>query len=183
VRANLAAAGADLVNLHYSLDNGPYNPALETVFPVPELNLLLAPGEVSWVSNGPPGQLQLLLTRPAPVQIRIMLDSDSDILGLPETAPVLAGQDTVRVSLHVPPQGPGFTERTVRVVAEYAGVPLEVTIRVVRPENLVLPALELEPVLTDSCQEPFREGDTLVLAIKNSNVLSSHRGGAKSLIR
>jgi hypothetical protein len=62
-RGDAFSTFADLVNLHYSLDNGPYNPALETVFPVPELNLLLAPGEVSWVSNGPPGQLQLLLTR------------------------------------------------------------------------------------------------------------------------
>jgi hypothetical protein len=106
----------------------------------------------------------------------MILNSDSDILGLPETADALAGQDTVRVSLHVPPQGPGFTDRTVRVIAEYAGIPLEASIRVVRPENLTLPALELEPVLTNPCQEPFREGDSLTLAIKNSNVLSSHQG-------
>jgi hypothetical protein len=82
----------------------------------------------------------------------------------------------VRVPLTVPAQAANFQPTTVIITAVYAGVTLERQIRVVRPEALVLPALQIEVKIGDLCQQSYVEGGSVTLVIKNLTVFSNLMG-------
>jgi hypothetical protein len=177
-RTNAFSTFADLVNLHYPSADGPYFPLLESVFPVPNLRGLLAPAQVSWVSNGHPAELQVVLDQVATVRTTIALTSDNPaIVGVPTKTTVPTGSGLTRLPLDIPLQGANFTATTATITADYAGKTLSCAVQVVRPEDLPLPALDI--ILKkagDPCQEVFVEGRELLLAIKNISVFSNRQG-------
>jgi hypothetical protein len=180
-RANAFTVFSDLVNLHYPQGGGlQYFPRLDTVFPVPNLRTLVAPSQVSWVSNGPPGEVQVTLDQVTTVVTTVMLSSSD-----PATADVASqvafpiGSALASTGLQVPVPGDAeaFTDQAITITADYAGESLTCQILVVRPEELVLPALEIDVVTADDpCQQPFAEGSALLLGIKNLDVIASHEG-------
>lgn len=165
-RATAFSTFADLVSLHYPLGLGvSYFPLLETVFPVPSLRSLLAPSQVSWVSNGPPAPVQVIVDQLGTVTTPIALSSDVPATAdVPGQVTLAIGSAAVSAPLQVPVPGQPetFTDKAVTITAGYAGRTLTCEIQVVRPEDLVLPALEIDVVTAgDPCQQAFAEGTAL----------------------
>ncbi|MGH3396479.1 MAG: hypothetical protein ACRDPO_17495, partial [Streptosporangiaceae bacterium] len=120
-RATAFSTFADLVSLHYPLGLGvSYFPLLETVFPVPSLRSLLAPSQVSWVSNGPPGPVQVIVDQLGTVTTPIALSSDVPATAdVPGQVTLAIGSAAVSAPLQVPVPGQPetFTDKAVTITA------------------------------------------------------------------
>jgi hypothetical protein len=165
----------DLVDLHYPQDGSMYLPPMENLFPVADLHTFSAPGVTSWVVNGTPNIATVFLSRPIEAGVRVTLTSDDrDLIGIAATVNTTS---FAPVRLTVPEQAPDFTEETVTLSASYGGRTLKKAVKVVRPENLPLPALEIVPLtVADPCAQAVVEGDSQDFAVKSVGAIIDHTG-------
>jgi len=150
-------------------------PPFDNVFPVADLQILNAPQQISWVENVTPNFAWLFFNHPLPVGVTVNLSSDKPgTLQVPATVTM---SSFLQVPLVVPVQGPAFTDTQVTLSATYAGVTLTASIRVVRPENLILEPLEIVPVPGGNpCAQVFVEGSSQQFEVKDLSALKDQTG-------
>jgi hypothetical protein len=158
-----------------------YFPQLDTIFPVSDLSLLTAPGEVSWVIDSSSPGVGVLVDHPAQIRFNIGLTSD-DATIIPSFAVTIEGLASgASTALPVLPQSAAFTSKMVTLTARYAGKSLSTTIKVVRPEQLRLPPLEITvDSSADRCEPSLVESTSQTFAIKSLGVLANQIGLAYS---
>jgi hypothetical protein len=154
-----------------------YSPPLDTIFAVSDLVLFTAPTEVSWVANNGTKSVSVIVDHPAQVRLNIGVASDDAAIIPPFFITIERGSNIVSAALNVLAQPASFTSKAVRLTASYAGKSLSQSIRVVRPEELHLPALEITvDTSVDSCHPVFVEGSSLTFRIKSVGVFAGQTG-------
>ena len=124
------SAFSSLVDAHYPRGDA-YNPAAETVFPVPTLTTVFSPGTVT---TGYTGTGRVVIDRPALVDLPIQVISDDP--GLLMTRPavaIAAGEMTAEYIVTSTAQPGPFAPKTIRLRARYAGKTLTTTAQIVPP--------------------------------------------------
>lgn len=168
-----------LVDSHYppasEAGGSKYFPPMDNVFPVADLNYVDAPRELTWVENYEPHRLRLSLTQAIPLEVHVALTSDN-----PTVIKVTNDIRTMHVA-NVPfivrSQPAAFTETVVTLKGSYAGQDKSVAVRVVRPENLRLPALVIQQIADNNpCKPLFVEGDSARFRVKNIDVIADRHG-------
>lgn len=162
----------DVVNLHYPEADGPYNPPLETVFPVPNLVSVYADGLLSWVTNGFPPRLIFAFDIPIVAQTTVHFSSDHpNIIQVDANKQIIPNAESLSIALNVKPQTGRFTQQNVTITASYAGRDFSVVISVVRPEDLPLPPLTIKAISDgDRCKRLYEEGTSATFYVENSDV-------------
>jgi hypothetical protein len=169
-----------LVDGHYPYDpsaKGPkgYSPPLDNVFPVADLSVVDAPPELTWVENHEPHQLRVDLTQAIPVDVTVSLSSNAP--GVIEVPANVRTMHRVNVPFTVHSQSGSFQEKLVTLTASYAGQQKSTTVRVVRPENLQVPALVIaQDPADDPCTTHFVEGSSVSFVVNNVNVIDDRHG-------
>ena len=119
-----------LVDSHYPRGRT-YNPAAETVFPVPTMITIFSPGTVT---TGYTGTGTVGIDRPAAVDLPIRLSSDdTGLITVDGTVIVPAGQLTAQFTVTSTAQPGPFAPKTVGLTAHYAGTTLTTTVQIVPP--------------------------------------------------
>jgi hypothetical protein len=165
----------DLVDLHYPIGGTKLFPPLDSIFPVADLSGFSAPSLLSWVSNDTPNIARIFLSHPVAAGVDVMLSSDDPAsISLPTT--VMLGDSAV-IPLDVKIQSAAFISTVVNLTASYAGKDIIVAVNVVRPEDLPVPALEIQAVTdNDPCAQQFVAGASQDFVVKNTNVLMDRHG-------
>jgi hypothetical protein len=153
-----------------------YDPPLESVFPVAELQHFDAPQVLSWVVNARENAARVFLTHHLPVNVDVMLASDD-----PKTiaVPKSVGTDSnAKVPLTVKAQPSGSTPKDVTLTASYAGREISTKVTVVQPGDLPVPPLAIVPVEQDDdpCAQGFLEGTLQQFVVMNAGVITTHKG-------
>jgi hypothetical protein len=165
----------DIVDLHYPLGRSQYYPPLDNIFPAADLRAFSAPPLLSWVSNTIPNVAWIFLAHSIAVDIDVMLSSDDQASIKVPTSVKLS--NSVSVPLVVQTQGAAFNSKVVNLTASYAGRDSTIPIKVVRPEDLPVAPLEIEPLTNnDPCAQHFVGGSSQDFGIKNPYVLMNRRG-------
>jgi hypothetical protein len=165
----------DLVDLHYPLGGSKHFPPFDNIFPVADLVAFSAPSSLSWVSNETPNIARIILSHPVVAGVDVMLSSD-DPWTISVPASVMLGDSAV-VPLTVNAQSPAFTSKVVNLTASYAGKDITIPINVVRPEDLPVSPLDIEPVTNnDPCAQGYVAGGPQDFVVKNPYVLMDRHG-------
>ncbi len=168
----------DVVNLHYPEADGPYDPPLETAFPVPNLMSVYADAKLSWVTNGFPPKLIFAFDKPIVAQTTVHFSSDAeDVIYVDRTKQIIPNAESLSVALNVKSQATGFTQKNITITASYAGRDLSVSISVVRPQDLPLPPLTIKALSEgDHCKRLYEEGTSVTFYVDNIDVFSDRHG-------
>jgi hypothetical protein len=120
----------NLVNSHYP-PGLPYNPATDSVFPVPELSSFPAPNQITCgYSNSTP----IFIDRAAPAEVNIRLSSeDPKLVIVPSAVTIPVGSVATSISIQTAPLPVPFAPKIVKVNATYAGKTLTMSVDVVQP--------------------------------------------------
>ncbi len=192
-----------LVNAHYpatvtvTLSDGAtspaismmYNPPLDTIFPVCELDSFVVPTQVSWVASGIPNSATVGLDRVPQVHLPInLMSSDPSTIPpppafppppAPTPSPITISPPSASIALPVTvlPQPSTFTTGSITLTASYAGKSLTRTIVVVRPDSTGLPPLQIDADRSaDVCQRLFVEKTSQTFHITNLDVFADQSG-------
>ena len=190
-----------LVNAHYpasvTLSDGTnavtasvmYNPPLDTIFPVCELQSFIVPPQVSWIASGTPNSITVALGRQPQVPLPVtFMSSDPTIIPplpffspppAPAPAPITISPFSAGLTLPltVLPQAAGFTAKAVTLTASYAGKALTRTIVVVAPNSMGLPPLEIDiDRSSDMCQRLLVEKALQIFYVTNLDVFADQSG-------
>jgi hypothetical protein len=168
-----------LVDAHYppasEAAGSDYFPPMDNLFPVADLNYVDTARELTWVENYEPHRLRVSLTQAIPLDVHVALTSDNPTI-IEMTNDVLTSHlANVRFVVHSQPAA--FTETVVTLTGSYAGQDKSVAVRVVRPENLRLPALVIQQIAdVDPCKPLFVEGGAARFRVKNIDVIADRHG-------
>jgi hypothetical protein len=132
------------------------------------------PAILSWVSNDPNvARVALNFMAPTPVDVALISD-DPAVIGVPPSVKITSSGT---VSLNVPQQSGAFTSKTIHLTATYAGQQIKRSVEVVRPENLPLPSLTIEPIGGDDpCSKHFIATTSQSFYVANPNVIHDSTG-------
>jgi hypothetical protein len=168
-------AFSGLVALHYPLGGSSHFPPLDNIFPVADLAGFYAPALISWVSNDTPNIARISLDHAVPAGVDIMLASDdAATIDVPQRVTL---SDSGFVMLDVPPQGAAFNSKVVNLTASYAGVNITAVVNVVRPGDLPVAPLDIQPVTNnDPCAQSYVAGGSQDFVVRNPDVLLDRRG-------
>ena len=164
-----------LVDLHYPSGASKHFPPLDNIFPVADLAGFYAPAILSWVSNDTPNIARIFLDHAVQTGVDIMLTSDDPTtIELPASVML---NDSGFVDLDVKIQGAGFKANVVNLTASYAGKDVELAVKVVSPQELLVAPLDIEPVINnDPCAQQYVAGSSQDFIVKNPNVLLDRHG-------
>lgn len=168
----------ELVNLHYPEDDRPYDPPLETAFPVPNLMSVYADAKLSWVTNGFPPKLIFAFDKPIVAQTTVYFSSDDpSVIQVDAKKRIIPNAESLSIALKVKPQPVGFTQKYVTVTVSYAGRDLSKSICVVRPQDLPLPPLTIKAISEgDRCKRLYEEGSSVTFYVENVDVFLDRKG-------
>jgi hypothetical protein len=165
----------ELVDLHYPIGGTPQFPPLDNIFPVADLLMFSAPPLVSWVSNETPNIYRIVLSHSVAAPVDVMLSSDD-----PATIDLgtnLTLDDSSFRRLDVKAQSAAFVSKVVNLTASYAGKKIAIAVKVVRPEDLPVSPLDIQPLTdNDLCAQHFVAGGPQDFVVKNTNVLLDRHG-------
>jgi hypothetical protein len=164
-----------LVDLHYPSGASKHFPPLDNIFPVADLAGFYAPAILSWVSNDTPNIARIFLDHAVQTGVDIMLTSDDPTtIELPASVML---NDSGFLDLDVKIQGAGFKANVVNLTASYAGKDVELAVKVVYPQELLVAPLDIEPVINnDPCAQQYVAGSSQDFIVKNPNVLLDRHG-------
>jgi hypothetical protein len=129
-RSDAFGAFSGLVNSHFP-PGFTYNPAGDSIFPVPELAQFFAPNQIT---TGYSGSTLIFIDRSALAEVNIALISDDPTLvQVPATVTVPIGATATAVTISSTAIPIPFSPRTVNVHASYAGRVLTIGVEVVPP--------------------------------------------------
>lgn len=190
-----------LVNAHYpatvtlrdgaksAITSMSYMPPLDTVFPVCELDYLVAPPQTSWVASSATNLLSVGLDRQpiVPVPVTFISSDPTIISSLPVLSPPPAAAPSpftispplagLPVPLAVLPQAPGFRSKSVLLTASYAGKSLTRTVVIVEQGAMGMPPLEIDvDRSTDVCQRFLVENVSQTFRVMNLDVFADQSG-------
>lgn len=170
---------AGLVNSHYASDTRlSMAPQMDNAFPVPEMTLLVATPQVSWVSIGLPLSGRIQLSRRTPMDVLVMLSTDrGDLLDVPADVIIRRGQEAVDLKISVKKQAAGFASANATLTATYAGRSLQRLVQVYAPSSWPMPALRIVPdTPADPCADAFVEGASQSFSVGNLGAFPNRRG-------
>jgi hypothetical protein len=177
-----------LVDSHYPVDGTQYSPPDDNIFPVSSLKSLSAVtsfhpfpnqnAEVTWAPNGDVNKLLLVLDLPLKDNANaIFVSDDTTVITIQQNAAMQRTSFYRYVKFNVLPQPITFSDKVVTIYATYATATLSIAIKVVRPEALVLPPLQIVPTASHNpCEQLFAGGARQDFGIRNLSVISNHQG-------
>ncbi len=176
--SNAYSRFADLVNLHYPEADGPYDPPLETAFPVPNLVSVYADAQLSWVTNGFPPRLIFAFDNPIVTQTTVHFSSNHpNVIQVDAERRIIPNAESLSIALSVKSQTGRFTQKDVTITVSYAGRDLSVSISVVRPQDLPLPPLTIKAISEgDRCKRLYEEGTSVTFFVENIDVFLNRKG-------
>jgi hypothetical protein len=129
-RSDAFGAFSGLLNSHFP-SGFTYNPAGDSIFPVPELTQFFAPNQIT---TGYSGSTLIFIDRSALAEVNIALISDDpSFVQVPATVAVPIGATSTAVTISSTAIPIPFPPRTVNVHASYAGRILTIGVEVVPP--------------------------------------------------
>ena len=156
-----------------------YSPRLDSVFPVPDLTVFSATGQVTWVKGPNPPVVVVGVDHPSkvPPPLPITITSSHPAIIPAPSVTIGASAKTVITPLTVLAQGAGFTSQLVTLTASYAGRTLTSNVRVVSPDAVGLPHLEIDVDRSaDPCRPLFVEGADQIFEVTNLSVFADQTG-------
>jgi hypothetical protein len=165
-----------LVNTHYPTTAGSCFPPLDTVFPVSDLNLFIAPTVAAWGMSAS-GPIVAGVDHPAVIPIPLVITSSHPLIIPAPALTIGAGMTSASVLLTVLPQSAGFNTTKVTLTVSYAGSTLTRDITVVAPGTITLEPLDIDVDRSVSpCAAAFVAGNAQTFVITNLNVFPDQSG-------
>jgi hypothetical protein len=145
---------------------------------VSDLTAFSATPQVSWVKAATPPVVVVGVDRPPKVPpLAISITSSDPAIIPPPSVAVGASATSAITPLTVLPQDASFTSKLVTLTASYAGRTLTTNVKVVRPDAMGLPELEIDVDRSaDPCQPLFVEDTEHIFEVANLFVFADQTG-------